>query len=251
MVTFSSRDVMRFLGRTRRPAKGGVDVRFNGEVVSDLRQRPEGIRIKHRMNQNSIQRHNKQGSVLRIEATLNDAHDLSVYRVSESDPGGEKKWPRLRQGVVDLPRRAEISQSCNSRYLTALAEGDTATPLGKLADAVQAPVQNGRRRFRGLNPLSGRDAKLAEIRQRGEFKLNGFRNRDVRRLRHPEQAPAAQIRRPSGQVSRSLRLFNEQDLIRKMKGTHRDQLTAKGLRTRPSFLAARKANSEKLNQLAV
>jgi hypothetical protein len=36
MTTFSSRDVMRFLGRTRLPAAGGVDVRFNGQVVTDL-----------------------------------------------------------------------------------------------------------------------------------------------------------------------------------------------------------------------
>jgi hypothetical protein len=248
MVTFSSRDVMRFLGRTRLPANGGVDVRFNGDVVSDLRQRPEGIRIKHRMNQNSVKMYNKQGSVLRIETTINDAHDLSVYRASESDPGGEKKWQRLRKGVVDLPRRAEISQSCNTRYLTALADVDTATPLGKLADAVQAPIRNGKRRFRGLNPLSGLDAKLAEIMQRGEFKLNGFRNRDVRRLLHPEQAAGAQIRRQSGQVSRFLRLFQEHGLIRKVKGTHRYQLTANGLRTLPAFLAARHANSEKLNK---
>jgi hypothetical protein len=54
MTPFSSREVMRFLGRTRLPAEGGVDVRFNGQVTSDLSQRPEGLRIKHRLNQNSI-----------------------------------------------------------------------------------------------------------------------------------------------------------------------------------------------------
>ena len=111
MTTFSSRDVMRFLGRTRLPAAGGVDVRFNGQVVTDLRQRPEGIRIKHRLNQNSLKMYDKQGSVLRVETTINDAHDLRVYRASESDPEGPKSWLRLRKGVVDLPRRADISQA--------------------------------------------------------------------------------------------------------------------------------------------
>src|SRR5688500_2228639 len=53
MTNFSSREVMRFLGRTRLPAQGGVDARFNGQVTSDLGQRPEGLRIKHRMNHNS------------------------------------------------------------------------------------------------------------------------------------------------------------------------------------------------------
>jgi hypothetical protein len=54
MLAFSSRDVMRFLGHTRMPGapsgSGGVDVRFNGEVVSDLRERPEGTRIRHAAN---------------------------------------------------------------------------------------------------------------------------------------------------------------------------------------------------------
>jgi hypothetical protein len=38
LTTFSSRDVMRFLGRTRRPAAGGVDLRGGGQVVSDRLQ---------------------------------------------------------------------------------------------------------------------------------------------------------------------------------------------------------------------
>jgi hypothetical protein len=250
MTTFSSRDVMRFLGRTRLPADGSVDVRFNGEVVTDLRQRPEGIRIKHRMNQNSLKMYDKQGSVLRVEMTINDAHDLSVYRASESDPDGAKKWQRLRKGVVDLPRRAEISQAANARYLTALAEADTATPLGQLADAVRAPVVTAGRRFRGLNPLSGPDAQLAEIFLRGEFTVNGFRNRDIRTLLHPHAAPVPERRRQAGAVSRMLRLFREHGMIRKIKGTHRYQLTAAGRRTLPAFLAARNANTEQLNKLA-
>ena len=110
MATFSSREVMRFLGRTRMPAAGGVDSRFNGQVVSDLRARLEGVRIKHRMNRNSLKMYDKQGSVLRIETTINDARDLFVYRASEADPQGSKKLRRLRKGVVDLPRRSQISQ---------------------------------------------------------------------------------------------------------------------------------------------
>lgn len=178
MTTFSSREVMRFLGRTRLPANGGVYARFQGQVVSDLRERPEGLRIKHRMNHNSIKMYDKQGSVLRIETTINDARDLSVYRKKESDPQGDKTWQRLRKGVVDLPRRAEISQSANTRYGTALAEADAGTPLGKTADLIRRPVIRPTRRYRGLNPLSGPDADLAQLLLRGEFAISGFRNRN-------------------------------------------------------------------------
>jgi hypothetical protein len=250
MRTFGSREVMRFLGRTRLPARGGVDVRFNGQVTSDLAQHPDGLRIKHRLNHNSIKMYDKQGSVLRVETTINDARDLSVYRTTESDPQGDKKWQRLRKGVVDLPRRAEISQSANARYLTALAEADAGTPLGKAADAIRRPVIRPTRRFRGLNPLSGPDAELAAILLRGEFTISGLRNRDIRRLIYPKTRSAEDRRRQSAQISRLLRLFQEHGLIYKIKGTHRYQLTARGRRTLPAFSAARNASTEQLNKLA-
>ena len=73
MTTFGSSDVMRFLGRQGLPRVAGVHPTFQGEVVSDLKRRPEGVRIKHRVNANSIKMYDKQGSVLRIETTINDA----------------------------------------------------------------------------------------------------------------------------------------------------------------------------------
>ena len=203
-----------------------------------------------RMNQNSIKMYDKQGSVLRIETTINDAHDLSVYRASVSDPHGPKKWQRLRKGVVDLPRRAEISRAANTRYLDALFQADAPTPLGKVADTVSLAVLRQGRRYRGLNPLTGPDAQLAQILLRGEFTLNGFRNRDIRQRLHPGAHWQVAQKRQSGQISRLLRLFREHGLIQKLKGTHRYQLTAKGRRILPAFIAARHASTEKLNKLA-
>src|SRR5207248_10579297 len=86
-----SRDVMRFLGR-KVPAHGGINGRFQGEVLSDLRTRPEGMRLKHRLNRNSIKMYDKQGSVLRIETTLLEAEDIHVYRPSVDDPEGPWSW---------------------------------------------------------------------------------------------------------------------------------------------------------------
>ncbi len=43
LTTFTSTEVMRFLGR-RLPLSGAVPTRFAGEVVSDLRQGEEGCR---------------------------------------------------------------------------------------------------------------------------------------------------------------------------------------------------------------
>jgi hypothetical protein len=250
MTTFSSCDVMRFLGRVRRAEQNQVHGNFHGQVVSDLKRRPEGLRVKHRLNGNSVKMYDKQGAVLRIETTINDAHDLKVYRTSETDPEGEKSWRVLRKAAADLPRRTEVSQAANSRYLAALAEADATTPLGRLADTVGRPVQRNGRRFRGLRLLEGGDAAMAAILLRGEFAINGVRNRDVRVLLHPGTCSDRERRRQSGQVSRRLRLFREHGLITKLPGTHRYQLTVTGRRILPAFMTARNASAEQLNNLA-
>jgi hypothetical protein len=250
MTTFGSRDVLRFLGRSHSPMTNGVHHRFQGEVVTDLKVRPEGVRIKHRVNANSIKMYDKQGSVLRIETTINDARDMKVFRASESNPEGPKSWRVLRKGVVDLPRRAEISQAANMRYLTALGAVDAQTPLGKLADAVSAPATCDGGRARGLNPFTGEDARVAALLLRGEFAINGFRNRDIRQLLFPGTKTAAERHRLSGKVTRQLRLFRAHEMIYKIKGTHRYQLTAQGRRILPAFIAARNASAEELYKMA-
>lgn len=49
---FGSADVMRFLGS--KVTEQGAHGNFLGEVVSDLKRRPEGMRIKHRLQHNWI-----------------------------------------------------------------------------------------------------------------------------------------------------------------------------------------------------
>lgn len=255
MTHLSSRDVLRFLGR-RVPLHGGVNGHFEGEVVSDLRARPEGLRVRHRVNANSIKMYDKQGSVLRIETTLNNPRDLRVFRSKEGDPNGRKAWRVLRRGVADVHRRAEVCQAANERYLQSLASAETTTPLGELAADLCRPVRWKRQRVRGLNPLAKEDAALLEAVGRGEFLLNGFRNRDLRAhlfaaARDSRTARDARtVRRQSGAVTRKLRLLRAHGLIRKVAGTHRYVLTPKGQRCVTALLAARAADIAKLTQAA-
>jgi hypothetical protein len=227
-----------------------VPVRFAGEVVSDLRKRPEGVRIKHRLNGNSIKMYDKQGSVLRVETTITDPHDFLVRRASETAPDGPKTYRVLRKGVADLPRRAEISQASNRRYLEALAAVEADLPLARTLDDLSQPVTTNGHRSRGLHPLVGEDARLAELLLRGEFAINGFRNRDVRERLFPGTTDETELRRQSGRVSRLLRLFRDHGLIYRVKGTHRYHLTANGRRTLPAFPAARNSSTAKLLKLA-
>jgi hypothetical protein len=250
ITTFGSRDVLRFL-QQKVPAQGGVHGRFAGEVVSDLKARIEGVRIKHAYGLNSVKLYDKQGQVLRVETTIHDAEGLKVYRPAGDDPEGELKWRELRKGVADLHRRCELSQAANERYLEALAAVESPVPLKELSGPLCHRLVKEGRRYRALNPLGDEDARLLEFVGRGEHLITGFRNRDVRRYLYGERSKdAAEHRKQSGRVSRLLGLLRAHGLIQKIPKTHRYQVTARGREQIAAILAARAAAVEKLVEAA-
>ena len=92
---------------------------------------------------------------------------------------------------------------------------------------------------------------IVEAIGRGEFAINGFRNRDLRALLYG--APAAtpdEERRRAAKVTRQLRMLRAHGLIRKVPKTHRYVLSDKGQATIPAILAARQADSAKLTGAA-
>jgi hypothetical protein len=250
ITTFSSRDVLRFL-QQKVPAHGGVNGNFAGEVVSDLKQRPEGIRIKHRCGANSLKLYDKQAQLLRVETTIHDATGLKAYRPVASDPEGAKQWQPLRKGVADLFRRCELSQAANERYLEALGAVESPTLLEQLSAPLCRRVVQGRRRYRGLNPLSDEDARVLEAVQRGEHLITGFRNRDLRQILYGDAPVDKKAHRgQSNRVGRLLALLRAHGLIKKITKTHRYQVTASGQTKIAAIFAARKATVEKLTSAA-
>jgi hypothetical protein len=246
---FQSSDVLRFLGH-KGQANGSVHGNYQGEVLSSLKRRPEGLRIKHQAGANSVKLYDKQGSVLRVETTLNRPHQFRVYRAGEGDPKGRKKWQVLRKSVGDLHRRAQICEAINGRYLQALASVRVGQSVGELSRAVCRPVIKQGRRYRALNPWSEPDATLLEIISRGEWTLSGFRNRDLRHVLYPARADALEACRQSARVSRALARLRAHGMIKKISRTYRYQLTTEGRQILTAFLAARQADVHKLLALA-
>lgn len=240
-----SREVLRFLGR-RVPTQGGVPAGFQGQVVSDLRERPEGLRIKHRLNRNSIKMYDKQGSVLRIETTIDDPRDLRVYRPKEGDPDGPKDWRPMRKAVADVHRRAQVCQAANERYLESLASVGEKKPLGELAGKLCQPVKWKGGRVRALNPLAPEDARLLEAVARGEFAINGFRNRDLRARLYPASDDPQQTRKQAAAVTRRLRMLRAHRLIRKVAHTQRYVLSPQGRTAITALVTARSADTSTL-----
>lgn len=244
-----SADVLRFLGK-RMPQHGGLRANFNGEVASDVRTRCEGTRVKHRLNRNAIKMYDKQHSVLRVETTINDARELKVYRRAESDPQSPKRWRPLRKGVADLYRRAKLSHAANERYLEKLAAVDESRTLQELVTPLCRPVQWQGRQVRALAPLSDDDRILLQAVVRGEFTIQGFRNRDLRAILYGDSDEADQVRRQSAAVTRRIRLLRAHGLIAKVPKTHRYQLTDLGRAAITTLLQAQQANAAQLQQLA-
>jgi hypothetical protein len=244
IAVFSSGDVMRFLGR--KPHGN-----FQGEVVSDYRERPEGIRVKHQLKQNSVKIYDKQGSVLRIETTINDPSDFRVFRPKQDDPEGPCQWQPMRKGIADLRRRAEVSQASNERYLEALASLSSDQPLCELLSPVCRPACWKGRRVRALQPWSPEDRSLLQAIGRGEFAINGVRNRDLvallspHALRSPEEK-----RRASGRVTRQLRLLRAHGILRKVPHTHRYVLTQRGQKITTATLHYQSLTLEQLTNAA-
>jgi hypothetical protein len=237
VMSFGSEQVLRFLQR-----------RTAGEVKSDRRLGPDGIRVKHWLNDNSLKLYDK-GSVLRSEVTLNNPKDFRVFRTSESKPDGEKSWRILRRTVADVPRRAEVCRGATHRHLQALSVVKLHTPLAQQTERLCRPIRKRGRRYRGLRPFA-EDAGILQAINRLEFAIAGFRNRDIRAQLHGWRAGAQKRRRQTAAIGRRLAMLRAHGLIRKVPGRHLYQVTAKGRRLITALLSARNANIEELTKMA-
>jgi len=246
----SSGQIMRFLGR-KVPAHGGVHGCFQGQVVSDLKTRPEGVRLKHQVNQNSIKMYDKQGQILRVETTINNPRDIKTLRRAEGCPDGPKVWRKMRKGVADVRRRSEVSQAANQRYLEAMAQAAPGPSLRQLTTKLCRPVNASGQRHRAIRPFSAQDNALLRAVARGEFLVHGFRNRDLRELLFkPSPTDPQQRRRQSGIITRKLRLLRAHGLIRKISRTHPYQVTAQGRQIISAVLLAQQADISTLMNAA-
>lgn len=235
---FQSGDVMRFLGRK-------CHGRFLGEVTGSFKQRQEGVRVKHWVQGNSIKMYDPH-NVLRVETTMAKPTGFQVFRPLSNDPDGKLGWRPLRKGIADIHRRAEVSQQANDRYLDALATAEDSTRLEAVFDQVANPVTDHGRRYRALRIGDAQDIALLRAIARGEFAINGFRNRDLRRVLHSSATSASKAKRNAAALGRRLRLLRAHGVIKKVPKTHLYRLTDRGVLLTTALFAARDATLKQL-----
>ena len=242
--------VMRFLGKRQGHQGGGT---APGDLYSDSRKRYEGVRVKHCASGNSVKAYNKQGSVLRVETTINNTRVFSVYRHPDDDPSRPMSWLPMRKGVADLDRRAEVSDGINRRYADHIAAADTDERFGEVVEKAchRASLQgrNGKSvKVRALRPGDPLDRRLLEFLKKGDWDLNGFANRDLDMFLNNGKAAkdAGEKKRRSARASRLIRLLRAHGLVRKVPCKNRYMVTEYGHELSTAIALAENVSVRKL-----
>ena len=228
---FKCTDVFSFLGRK-------LSQKFQGEVVSDYRKRPEGWRIKHRMKSNCIKMYDKS-RVLRIEMTINDPKEFKVYKtVNHRDGSSSKRWSPMGKSISNLYRYAEVSKAANQRYLSSLANILPKASIEKEVRDICAKKEVKERSYTGFNVWEKDTYFLFEELCDAKYIIRGFTNRDIRRAIYSPKVSDTKTSR-----NRTTRLFAKlraHGLIRKVPHSLRYLLTEKGRRVMGAIIHAQK-----------
>jgi hypothetical protein len=253
MLSYSSTDVLRYFDQ-RVNKSGRIPANFGGALQTSFREYLEGERVKYGMESNYLKFYDKAyselGNLLRAaETTLNQVKMFWTYRPKEGGPKEDLQWRRMRKGVADLNRRAQISQKANDRLLVALASVDDSQRLEELVASIQRPTTWNGRRVRALRPWA-EDKDLLQAINDGDFLINGFRNRDLQRLLYSQPAETeAEQRRRSAAVSRRLRMLRAHGVIRKIPHTHRYHVAPDARTMLVAVLTAARTSLNQINEL--
>jgi hypothetical protein len=221
---FNSEDVMTFLGRK-------LTSNFQGEIVSDMKRRLEGIRVKHRMKKNFLKMYDKCNN-LRVETIINDPYEFKIYgKVTQK---GEEKlaWKPMGKSVANIYRYAEVSKASNLRYLNALALAEDSSEARKQLQAICKPVEEKKgKRYTAFNPLSEECSRIFLAVLDGGNNINGLSNKIIRAKLYPEaDSNPVEKKRAVGRTTRLLRKLRAHQLIAKIPRSFRYRVTKKGIR---------------------
>lgn len=218
-------NVFTFLGRK-------LHGNFTGESSGRLQTRIEGTCVKHWLDYKAgVKMYDKMGRILRLEITVNDVSFFKHYREVEHRDGSTSfKQAPLRKSIYSLPTLIKLMKASNGRYRAFLSELDDSSAGLKQVQRIADPVQHQGRNQRGFNLLRGQDHDLFLAVARGEFHIQGFTNKALRRLL-PQNS--------GSQMSRLLKRLRVHGLIKKVGRTYKYYFTKLGRATIAAALKLR------------
>lgn len=229
--TFSSEDIYSFFGRNI----SRIHTFTKGDIVSDLRNRYQGYRIKFKINNNQIKMYDK-GNNLRIEVTINNPKDFKVLKTKENDETGEiiktKEWTPMGKSIANLYRYVEISKSITKRYIEALPEINTEeVPISEI-EKMSSSITVKDKKYTGFNILSKDTLKLLSVISSGEYLINGFSNKNIRNKYFDVDITKKEINK----LTRLLAKLKAHGIIKKVAKKNKYYLTANGRKITNSIL---------------
>lgn len=229
---------------------GRPDARSQDTVMTRMIDFHDGMRIRHRVDKNSVKLYNEQ-NVIRVETTINDPGKFKVFRHKQGqDKNGPKQRLPMRKGVMDIPLRASVSQDVNNRLMDDLATLEDKTPVRHFMDELTVHITKSGRRFRGLDPV-GKDRELLLALSDPAYMISGLTNKMLReRLFDTSFGSGRTDKQLSAETSRHLRLLRSHGIIRKLPRQNRYQVTTKGMRLTNALNALLAASIENLLKIA-
>jgi hypothetical protein len=196
-------------------------VQFQGETGNNLlNNRILGTRIKHRKGSNQIKLYDKFGIILRIETTVNSVTDFVHYRkIIKKDSSETFGYAKMKKNIYSLYSLGQLLKNSNSRYLDFLSQFEDNTQGNKNSLRLSEPVSYNDRSLKGFNLFNQFDLKLLQVISRGEFLINGFRNKNIREFFYA-LSPSA--------ISRILKRLLLHHIIKKVRNSYKYYVTKLG-----------------------
>jgi hypothetical protein len=245
LTNFSAEDVMRFLGKR-------LHGNFQGQLTSDMKRRPEGYRVKHRVKGNSIKIYDKW-SVLRVETTICWPREFKVLRlIKRPRRKATWQWRPMGKGVGNLPRYLQVGAQANRRYLEALAQVQQHGKAIRELDSLCQPVSKDGNRYAKLQPLSRSQREAFRVLMSAGHLIQGVRNREVREALYgcDDRRDQLEQRKLCARVSRMLRKLKGHGLISRVQHANLYRVTPRGHRIMSAVLAFHGEEFEEVNARA-
>jgi len=199
-----------------------LDPRYEGEVGNNYNVRIEGSRIKHTMGSVSIKMYDKFSKILRIETTSNDISFFKHFReVVHRDGTTSHEMAPLKKNIYSLSFLTDNLKASNKRYLQFISAFDNKEVGRKRLENVTSSKNENNRNYKGFNFFSIEDLLVLTAIVRGEFNINGFRNKNMQKL----------LGFNGGKISRLIKRLRVHGLIKKATDSYKYYLTKIGKET--------------------
>jgi hypothetical protein len=199
-------NIATFLGR--KP-----DGRYQGEIDNNYNVRMGAV---------SIKMYDKFGKILRIGTTANDISFFKHFReVVHRDGTTSNEMAPLKKSIYSLTFLKDNPKASDKRYLGFIPAFDNKGVGRKRLVKITSSETNNNRNYKGFNFFNNDDLAILLAIVRGEFDINGFRNKNLKKI----------LNFPSSKISRLIKRLLIHGLIKKATDSYIYYVTKIGKET--------------------